>query len=281
MRRARPALRGEAAANQPLTGHRNARERHRQRGGGGAVSPDKGDSALADYFREAARWDLDRVDAARRSERRAWRLAAAGWMSAIAGAVAVLSLTPLKRVEPFVIRVDNATGVVDVVPIYTGTARMEESVTRYFLSHYVSTCERFNRFTAETDYEECGAFNTAARNQAWYALWQTGNPGSPLNLHRDGSSVRALVQAVSFLARANGQPDSAQVRYQKLEQAAAGSASQSTAWIATIEYTYVTPSSDPRVRRWNPLGFKVLEFTSEPEANIEVSSGPAARAQAP
>ena len=31
---------------------------------------------------------------------------------------------PLKRVEPFVVRVDNSTGVVDVVPVYDGRATL-------------------------------------------------------------------------------------------------------------------------------------------------------------
>ena len=68
-------------------------------------------------------------------------------------------LLPLKRVDPFVIRVDSTTGVVDVVPVYAGQATVEEAVTRYFLTHYISICERFNFATAESDYEECGAFH--------------------------------------------------------------------------------------------------------------------------
>ena len=36
--------------------------------------------------------------------------------------VAVAGLTPMKTVEPFVIRVDNSTGVVDVVPVLKGKA---------------------------------------------------------------------------------------------------------------------------------------------------------------
>ena len=47
-------------------------------------------------------------------------------------------------------------------------ATPQEAVTRYFLTHYVSVCERFNFSTAESDYEECGAFHSAQRNQAWY-----------------------------------------------------------------------------------------------------------------
>ena len=32
-----------------------------------------------------------------------------------------------------------------------------------------------------------------------------------------------------------------------------------------IQYTYTQPSSDPRDRQWNPLGFKVLDFHAVPE----------------
>ncbi len=170
---------------------------------------------LDEYFREAVSWDQDRREQAGRSARRAWQVAAGGWLCALAASGALLMLMPLKRVEPFVVRVDSSTGIVDVVPAYRGDAVLEQSVTRYFLSHYVSTCERFNFSTAESDYEECGAFHSVQRNQAWYALWNPNNPASPLNLHKDGSSVRVQVESVSFFARANGVTDLAQVRYLK------------------------------------------------------------------
>jgi type IV secretion system protein VirB8 len=220
--------------------------------------------ALEQYFREAASWDADRLAEAERQARRAWWVAAAGVIVALALVSALMTLLPLKRVEPFLVRVDSSTGIVDVVPVYTGTAALEETVTRYFLVHYVSVCERFNYATAESDYEECGAFHGARRNQAWYALWNPNNPASPLNVHKDGSSVRVQVQAVSFFSRGSGVNDLAQVRYVKAERE--GTADERLShWIATIQYAYASPSQDPRVRRWNPLGFKVIELTCEPE----------------
>ncbi|GAC1460110.1 MAG: virB8 family protein [Steroidobacteraceae bacterium] len=220
---------------------------------------------LAAYFREAAFWDADRVALADRHTRRAWRVAGAGWICALACAAALAVLMPLKRVEPFVVRVDNSTGIVDVVPVYSGGADMQQTITRYFLSHYVSVCERFNFATAESDYEECGAFHAAQRNQAWYAQWNPTNPASPLNVHKDGSSVRAQVESVSFFQRGSGVMDLAQVRYVTAERSGTGADEHFTHWIATIQYAYAQPSRDPKVRRWNPLGFKVVEFTAETE----------------
>ena len=225
--------------------------------------------SLAGYFREAASWDADRVLQIRSTARRAWQVAAAGWICSLALAVSLILLMPLKRVEPFLVRVESTTGVVDIVPVYSGKAGLEQSVARYFLSHYVSVCERFNFATAESDYEECGAFHSAQRNQAWYALWNPANPASPLNVHKDGSSVRVQVQAVSFFQRASGVNDLAQVRYLKAQRQGSTADERLSHWIATIQYAYVAPSNDPRVRRWNPLGFKILEFTTEPETVLE------------
>ncbi len=224
---------------------------------------------LEGYFREAAAWDADRISAARRSARLAWRVAAGGWSCAVAGSIALVVLMPLKRVDAFVVRVDNATGIVDVVPAYDGPARPDPAVTRYFVSHHITICERFNLATAESDYEECGAFHAAQRNQAWYALWNPANAASPLNVHKDGSSVRVQVESVSFFQRASGVTDLAQVRYLKAQRTGAGTDERFTHWIATIQFAYTAPSADPRVRRWNPLGFKVIELTSEPEALSE------------
>jgi type IV secretion system protein VirB8 len=222
-------------------------------------------SEIEDYLKESRSWDADRAAQYRRSARLARWAATAGWGSTFACAAALAALMPLKRVDPFVIRVDATTGLVDVVPVYAGNAPIDEAVTRYFLSHYVDVCERFNFSTAESDYEECGSFHSAQRNQAWYAQWTSTNPASPLNLHKDGSSVRAQVTSVSFFTRASGLSDLAQVRYVKANRQGPGAEESISHWLATIQYAYATPASDPKVRRWNPLGFKVVEFRTEPE----------------
>ncbi len=222
-------------------------------------------STADQYFRESASWDADRVAQWQRLARLAVWIAAAGWLCAILSGAALVVLMPLKRVDPFVVRVDNSTGIVDVVPVYAGRANAEEAVTRYFLTHYLNTCERFNYSTAESDYEECGAFHSAQRNQSWYAWWTATNPLSPLNIHKDGSSVRVQVNSVSFFTRASGVADLASVRYVKAQRLAGATDEKRSHWVATIQYAYAAPPSDPMTRRWNPLGFKIVEFKSEPE----------------
>jgi type IV secretion system protein VirB8 len=227
---------------------------------------------IDEYFREAESWDADRAAQFRRSARTAWWVAGAGWLCAVASAIALATLMPLKRVDPFVVRVDNSTGIVDVVPVYTGQSTPDEAVTRYFLTHYLTVCERFNFATAESDYEECGAFHSAQRNQLWYALWTATNPASPLNVHKDGSTVRVHVNSVSFFTRSSGLSDLAQVRYLKASRQGAGAEESYTHWVATIQFAYSDPAKDPKTRRWNPLGFKIVDFRSEPEVVTDASA---------
>ncbi len=234
------------------------------------------DRALQGYLEEAASWDRDRVAQAGRAAAVAWRVAAAGWLCAVVSAAALASLVPLKRVEPYVIRVDNSTGVVDVVPVYTGHAALGEAVSRYFLTHYVTVCERFDYAMAESDYEECGAFNSARLNQSMYAKWNRANPLSPLNVHKDGSTDGVHIESVSFFKRASGASDLAQVRYTRVERQGDGVPGRITHWIASIEYRYGKPPGDPRTRDWNPLGFEVLDLGIEPES-LDTVQDPAGR----
>ena len=238
-----------------------------------------GTSQLELYFREAAGWDLDRWAGLQRRERLAWWGAGCGWACAVACALALALLVPLKQVAPFVIRVDNSTGIVDVVPVGIGAQPTPEVVTRYLLTHYVTVCERFNFATAESDYEECGAFHSAQRNQLWYAQWNPSNAASPLNLYKDGTTVRASVVSVSFFRRVNGVSDLAQIRYVRRLRRAGATQDEVSHWIATAQYLYAQPAHDARLRSLNPLGFRILDFHPEPEVLPE-SEADAARAQA-
>src|SRR5262249_30896212 len=158
--------------------------------------------------------------------------------------VSLAFLAPLKTVEPYVIRVDNSTGIVDIVPMYAGHAEIGETVARYLLTHYITVCEGFSYATAERDYEECGAYHTAKRNQEWYAQWNPSNLQSPLNVYRDGTVVRTQVTAVTFFHKTDSRPASttgtppvelAQVRYLKSRRPPGGT-EHLTHWIATLEY---------------------------------------------
>ena len=193
-------------------------------------------------------------------------------MSAVAG------LTPLKQPVPVVIRVDSSSGIVDIVPTYEGTTDIEQVVTRNLLSTYVIARERYFYGTAEADYELVAAENSPRLNQEWAALWNVNNPLSPLNVFKDGTTVRTQVRSVTFLKLESGKDKLAQVRFSRYTRPGGTGEEQASHWVSTIEFAYTQPSKDDKTRSLNPLGFRVVEYRREPE--VAASGIPAARADA-
>jgi type IV secretion system protein VirB8 len=223
------------------------------------------DPAVEQYLADAQSWELDRAQRAEKSARRAWTVATVASTIAVLCAVAVAGLTPLKQPIPVLIRVDSSSGIVDTVPAYQGTTDISEIVTRQLLHSHVTARERYFYGTAEADYELIAAQNAPRQNQEWAALWARTNAQSPLNVFRDGTTVRVQVRSITFLKLASGRNDIAQVRFTKYTRAGGTGDEQATHWISTVEYAYAKPSSDEKLRSLNPLGFRVLEYHREPE----------------
>ena len=223
------------------------------------------------YLAEARTWDQDRRAIESKSVRRAWTVAGVSVGVAMLSVGALAGLTPLKRVDPFVIRVDNSTGIVDVVPSYKGDGAVAELVTRHLLTTYITARERYALAVAESDYDTVGAFQGPALNQQWISLWDKGNPESPLNVYRDGTTARVQIQAITFLKRASGSEDLAQVRFIRSVRPGGTGQEQLTHYVATIQYGYGTPSHDDHTRVLNPLGFRVLEYRREPEVTPDAA----------
>lgn len=236
------------------------------------------DPALERYLREAQSWEMDRARRAIRSARIAWSIAGAASLTAVLAVAAVAGLTPLKQPVPVVIRVDSSSGIVDVVPTYEGTTDIEQVVTRNLLSNYVIARERYFYGTAEADYDLVGSENSPRLNQEWAALWNVNNPHSPLNLFKDGTTIRAQVRSVTFLKLESGRDKLAQVRFSRYTRPGGTGEEQASHWVSTIEFAYTQPSKDDRIRSLNPLGFRVVEYRREPE--VAVNGIPTGKADA-
>ncbi|MBT2337120.1 type IV secretion system protein [Variovorax paradoxus] len=223
------------------------------------------DAALENYLLEAQSWELDRARRAERSTKVAWVVATVAAVIAVLAVAAVSGLTPLKQPVPVLIRVDSSSGIVDIVPTYEGTTDIEQVVTRNLLQNYVIARERYFYGTAEADYELVASQNSPRLNQEWATLWATNNSASPLNVYKDGTSIRTQVRSVTFLNLESGKDKLAQVRFTRVMRAGGTGEEQASHWVSTIEFAYVLPSKDDKTRSLNPLGFRVVEYRREPE----------------
>lgn len=229
----------------------------------------KRDPDLENYLKEASTWEADKLrDAIKTGDR--WFKAFWAVTFLLGCALwAIKGLTPLKTTEPYVIRIDSSTGIVDVVPVYKGEAEASEIATRFLLTHYLTARERFYYATAETDYETVGAFNNAKLNGDWAQYWQESNPESPLVLYKDGTTITVHIKSITFLEPDSGAKDTAQIRFTTEKRQGGNAAPQVIHWLSTIKYGYGEPSKDDKTRSLNPMGLRIISYHKEPEVIAE------------
>jgi type IV secretion system protein VirB8 len=215
---------------------------------------------LQEYFEKARRFDEDRLALAEHSRRLAWGVALVACLMAIAALLAVAALAPLKTVAPFVVRVDNATGIVDVVDALSqSTGTYDEAVTKYFAAKYVRAREGWAASEAEENFRLVTLMSTPDEQARFAALYRGSNPQSPQNILGRAAVARIQIKAISLINR-----QVLQVRYLK-DVRRTNEDHAVTHWVATLTYAYTNAPTSTNDRLANPLGFLVSDYRSDPE----------------
>lgn len=214
---------------------------------------------LKSYFEKAKRFDQDRLIQVERSARLAWTIAVVA--SALAGmsVFAIAGLTPLKTVEPFVVRVDNSTGIVDVVSaLATTPGTYDEAVTRYFAAKYVRAREAYVWSEAEENFRTVSLLSTQPEQARFAAVYRGSNPESPQNTYGRSATARIRIASISLI-----NPNVVSVRYMRTIRR--GEEMRTSHWVATLTFSYVNAPISSTDRLVNPLGFAVSEYRADPE----------------
>lgn len=216
--------------------------------------------SLKSYFERARRFDQDRLVEVERSARIAWFVAISASIIAVVSIFAIAGLTPLKSVEPFVVRVDNSTGIVDVVSALTSTAgTYDEAVTKYFASKYVRAREGYVWSEAEQNFRTVALLSTQSEQTRFAAVYRGSNPDSPQNIHGRNATSRINIVSISLI-----NPSVTSVRY--MRTVTRGDDVHTSHWVATLTFSYANAPMSSKDRLVNPLGFTVSEYRSDPEA---------------
>ena len=216
--------------------------------------------SLKSYFEKARRFDQDRLIQVERSARIAWFVAICASVIAAASVFAIGGLTPLKTVEPFVVRVDNSTGIVDVVSALTSTAgTYDEAVTKFFAAKYVRAREGYVSSEAEDNFRTVALLSTQPEQTRFAAIYRGSNPDSPQNIYGRGTTSRINIVSISLI-----NANVASVRY--MRTVTRGDDVRTTHWVATLTFAYVNAPMSSTDRLVNPLGFVVSDYRADPEA---------------
>ena len=217
----------------------------------------------AEYFKEAKSWDADRVVELQKSRRTAWYVAGtSSGLSVLLGTALVL-LIPLHRIEPYLVRVDSSTGIVDqVVRLKDAKEDYDEVMSKYFLRRVVTLRETYTRAQLQDNYNQSELFTAPSARAALKADFSFDNPRGPYKRYGELGTATVQFKSISFINK-----NVAQVRYVRIDHK--NGADTPSYWIATIEFRYVSSPAGEEARSVNPLGFQVTNYRNDPEAIVE------------
>lgn len=221
---------------------------------------------FVNYLAEAKSWETDRVRILEKSVKTAWTVAIGFGVLALISVVTVAVLGPQKTAVPYVIRVNNVTGAVDVVnAMKDGATNYDEVMNKYHLQWYVRWREGYSANTINEYYNNVGLMSAPDEQTRYATQISKRNPQSPLNLYGDQGLVQVTIKSISFINE-----NTALVRYIKgVEKVTNPSV---THWVATITFGYNGTPMSEKDRAVNPLGFQVTEYRIDPDQEITANA---------
>lgn len=213
-------------------------------------------------FEGAINWESSRILTIEKSERRAWMVALTAVGTAAAAVLAVAMLAPLKETVPYVVRVDNTTGVPDIVTTIKDKAVTgDEVMDKYWLAKYIRARETYDWYTLQNDYNEVGLLSSQMVGKEYAQLFE-----GPNALDKQfGKTIQAKVKVISVVPTSE---HTGTVRFIKTikRQDEQNTAANETKWVATVSFEYRSTAAIAESDRLvNPFGFQVLSYRVDPE----------------
>lgn len=218
---------------------------------------------MAAYMAETKGVERDYVGEVLKSRATAWKVAIGSLGIAGAACLAVAFMAPLKTVENVVIRVDNATGAVDVVQTMPDQATSYgEVVDKYWTNQYVLNRESYDYNTIQTNYDATALLSSPDVQAEFFKTYE----GPQARDKVLGNGARILVSIKSITP--NEKQGVAVVRFSTVTKRTDGRMEGAADWIATLGYKYVKAPISEKDRRVNPLGFQITSYRVDPETVV-------------
>lgn len=228
--------------------------------------------ATYDFINASRAFEKSRISEIEKSRVLAWKIAVGACAIAVVNAIAIIGLTPLKTVQPYVIRYDNNTGSTDIVTMFNGIEdeSQAEISAKYFSAMYVNLLESYDWYTLQSQVNKVMMFSNKDMQQRIDNKFSM--PDAPHKVYENSKRIEIKVNNVSIIDK-NGL---VQVRFTKTivptnggnwneQEQELSPAPEIKKYIATIGYEYVkTPAVDD-VRLVNPFGFTVISYRVDEE----------------
>jgi type IV secretion system protein VirB8 len=175
---------------------------------------------------------------------------------------AVLSLTPLKTVEPFVIQIEERSGITQLVePMDREKLGGKEALDNYFLWQYVRARETYHPADQRRNWEITRVMSNA---EVFSKFLEDSSPSNPKSARSIlGALGTRTISEPTFVYLNDPEKNVVQVRFVVEENFK--QAKTRYPKIATITYDFFNLELTRAQRMLNPLGFQVTSYRLDEE----------------
>lgn len=248
--------------------------------------------AIEEAIAGATNYEITIADLARRSERRAWLVAAAASLSATVLGAGYMFVMPLKERVPFLVMADAYSGNATIARLDDDfrhrAMTASEAINRANVARFVGLRESYDVAMMNLrDWRAVHAMAVPEVGREYSALHAANNPRSPFNTLGRTRAIRVRILSIQLLDGADGHPGGATVRFQRsVYEKSSGATRPLDSRIATLGFAYnLALKMDEPDRLENPLGFQVTsyrvdnDYAALPPAEAETPIAPLAVAE--
>jgi len=187
-------------------------------------------------------------------------------LCSIAATFSISQLVPLKSVEPFVIQIDQKTGVTQVVdPLRARELTANDAINQYFIVQYIRARESFLG-ALDRNYFNYNAVRVFS-SESVFAKYQReiilSNPESPGARLGANGSREVHIASIKFLDKLNPGTSDESRRYlikAQITEKGNGVNDKVLQKLILIEFKYTDLNLTTEDRYLNPIGFRVLSY---------------------
>ena len=191
------------------------------------------------------------------SNKRAYLFAIFCGFLSILALISVMLLTPLKTTEPYLIRVNDTTGAVDIITILdTEQIKGNEALDKHFINSYVCAREGYFYDMLNRDYELVLTMSDDRIAADYKDIYKGENARDKVFKN----NIQINVDVLSIVLTESAGVKTATIRTNLAIKNLTNTSIINQYRIITLSYEYQGLALRESLRNINPLGFKVLTY---------------------
>lgn len=181
---------------------------------------------------------------------------------------AVMSLAPLKTVEPYLITMDEKTGITARVrPVTRDKYSADEAVDRYFTALYLRARESYNAATIRQNYEIVRLMSARDVFRPYIDTVSLNNENS-ITTRLDSGGLRDIkIRSMAYLTDATGDRNNKTIQAHVVVTETGGKNPDPKPkyLVITVTFTYAILDLSEDERWMNPIGYSVIRYQTQTE----------------